>query len=178
MQPSRTFCSQFTSKSSRFTLRLILIQTHAKISFLAKFACNRRCSTREPVKPSPKIDCLSRQNVIAGLPLPPMKVFFFSAHSYDRESFNTVPKPDDFTLVYHSASLSSQNASIAKGYDAICIFVNDICNSEVIHILHEHGVRAILLRCAGFNNIDLNAAKELGLFVARVPGILFHCHCS
>jgi D-lactate dehydrogenase len=101
-----------------------------------------------------------------------MKVFFFSAHSYDRDSFNSVPNPDKFTFTYHSASLSSQNASIAEGYDAICIFVNDICDAEVIHILHAHGVKAILLRCAGFNNVDLKAAKELDIFVARVPGIL------
>lgn len=99
-----------------------------------------------------------------------MKVFFFSAHSYDRDSFNTIPKPSNFSFTYHRSELSSQNASIAEGHQAICIFVNDKCDDEAIRILHKHGVRAILLRCAGFNNVDLKAAKGLGMFVARVPG--------
>lgn len=102
-----------------------------------------------------------------------MKVFFFSAHPYDRESFNTVVKPDNFTFTYHAAILSSQNASIAEGHEAVCIFVSDTCNAEVLHILHNHGVKAILLRCAGFNNVDIKVAKELGFFVARVPGTSF-----
>lgn len=101
-----------------------------------------------------------------------MKVLFFSAHSYDKESFNSVQKPDNYEFSYHSADLSSQNASIAEGYDAICIFVNDHCDAKILEILHQHGVKAVLLRCAGFNNVDCEKAKELGIFVARVPGIL------
>jgi D-lactate dehydrogenase len=101
-----------------------------------------------------------------------MKVFFFSSRSYDRESFNAVTKPQNFSFTYHSSELSAQNASIAGGHDAICIFVNDQCDAEVLRILHQHGVKAILLRCAGFNNINIKVAKELGFFVARVPG--FH----
>jgi D-lactate dehydrogenase len=99
-----------------------------------------------------------------------MKVFFFSVHSYDRDSFDALQKPDNFEFVYHPSSLSEQNASIAEGHDAICIFVNDQCNAEVLRILKRHGVKAVLLRCAGFNNVDINAAKDLGMFVARVPG--------
>ena len=102
-----------------------------------------------------------------------MKVFFFSSHSYDRDSFNAVPNPDKIAFTHHSATLSLQNASIAEGHEAICIFVNDECDANVIRILHQHGVRAILLRCAGFNNVDVKAAKELGMFVARVPGTSF-----
>jgi D-lactate dehydrogenase len=100
-----------------------------------------------------------------------MKVFFFSVYSYDRESFNAVEKPKNFEFTYHPSTLSEQNASIAEGHDAICIFVNDTCNAEVLRILQRHGVRAVLLRCAGFNNVDVDAANELGIFVARVPGI-------
>ena len=99
-----------------------------------------------------------------------MKVFFFSVHSYDRDSFDAVKKPENFQFTYHPSSLSEQNASITEGHDAICIFVNDLCNAEVLRILKRHGVKAVLLRCAGFNNVDINAAKELGIFVARVPG--------
>jgi len=100
-----------------------------------------------------------------------MKVFFFSARSYDRESFEAVARQENLTFTYHLASLSSQNASISEGYEAICIFVNDTCDAEVLRILHRSGVKGILLRCAGFNNVDLKVAKELGMFVARVPGI-------
>jgi len=100
-----------------------------------------------------------------------MKVFFFSTRSYDRNSFNAVKKPSHVSFTYEPSTLSPQNASIAEGHDAVCIFVNDECNAEVIRILYEYGVKAILLRCAGSNNVDLNAARDLGIFVARVPGI-------
>jgi D-lactate dehydrogenase len=101
-----------------------------------------------------------------------MKVFFFSTHSYDRDTFDAAVKPQHLSFTYHSASLSSQNASIAQGHDTVCIFVNDTCDAQVLHILHHNGVKAILLRCAGFNNVDIKTAKELGMFVARVPGTL------
>src|SRR5271170_4272638 len=101
----------------------------------------------------------------------PMKVFFFSTHGYDRDTFNAVSKPDNFHFTYDPSSLSPLNAPIAEGHEAICIFVNDECNAEVLRILHHHGVKAVLLRCAGYNNVDTQVAKELGMFVARVPGI-------
>jgi len=99
-----------------------------------------------------------------------MRVFFFSAHGYDRDTFHAVTKPDNFKFTYDPSSLSVQNASIAEGHEAVCIFVNDECNADVLRILHRHGVRAVLLRCAGYNNVDTKVAKELGIFVARVPG--------
>jgi len=101
----------------------------------------------------------------------PMKVFFYSAHSYDCVAFNAVPKPANYELTYHAGTLQLANAAIAHGNDAICIFVDDECDAEIIKILHEHGIKAILLRCAGYNNVDLAAAKKYGIFVARVPCI-------
>jgi len=101
-----------------------------------------------------------------------MKLFFYSAHSYDRDAFDAVPKPANYEFTYSAASLQVANASMADGNDAICIFVDDECNAEVIQILHEHGIKAILLRCAGYNNVDLAAAKKYGIFVARVPCIV------
>jgi len=56
-----------------------------------------------------------------------------------------------------------------EGHEAVCIFVNDLCDPEVLHQLHHHGVKYIALRCAGFNNVDLSVASKLGIKVARVP---------
>jgi D-lactate dehydrogenase len=64
---------------------------------------------------------------------------------------------------------TAETADLASGYDAICIFVNDECPREAIDKLKEGGVKLILLRCAGFNNVDLQAAKEAGITVLRVP---------
>jgi D-lactate dehydrogenase len=100
-----------------------------------------------------------------------MKVLFFSTHSYDTKFFKAIEKPSDFDFTFERSGLSPLSAAIAEGYDAICIFVNDHCNAQVIEILHAHGVKAIFLRCAGFDNVDCVRAKELGIFVARVPGI-------
>ena len=66
-------------------------------------------------------------------------------------------------------SLSGKTVSLAKGYDAVCVFVNDKVGADVIQQLKEQGSKFIALRCAGFNNVDLVAAKEAGLSVCRVP---------
>jgi D-lactate dehydrogenase len=73
-------------------------------------------------------------------------------------------------LTFTEASLSRETVSLARGCDAVCIFVNDKADAEVIGLLAEYGVKLIALRCAGFNNVDLQAAKENGLCVVRVPG--------
>ena len=62
----------------------------------------------------------------------------------------------------------------ASGYDIVCTFVNDTINRTVISILKKCGVKMIALRCAGFNNVDLEAAKEFGIKVARVPAYSPH----
>ncbi len=102
-----------------------------------------------------------------------MKIVVFSAQPYDRRSFDQVLEQDyaasGFELVYQNATLCAQTVSLAQGYEAICAFVNDRLDELVLKALADFGVRAILLRCAGFNNIDLKVATQLGLFVARVP---------
>ena len=102
-----------------------------------------------------------------------MKVAVFSTQGYDRRFFDealaTEKGQDRFNFVYHEASLSFRSALLAKDCDAVCVFVNDTLNAEVLASLKDLGVRAVLLRCAGFNNIDLKAAAALGFFVARVP---------
>lgn len=102
-----------------------------------------------------------------------MKIVMFSAQPYDERSFDEVLQRDyvsrGFELVYQKAALSLQTVALAQGGEAVCAFVNDQLDAPVLETLHGYGVRAILLRCAGFNHIDLEAARRLGLFVARVP---------
>ncbi|KAL3479728.1 hypothetical protein BJX99DRAFT_221651 [Aspergillus californicus] len=101
-----------------------------------------------------------------------LKLAVFSAKSYDRAYFSSVLEEHHSslcTITYHSFALSAETVPLAAGHTAICAFVNDTLDAPVLHTLHSIGVRAILLRCAGFNNVDLHVAEELGLFVAHVP---------
>ncbi|KAL5359969.1 hypothetical protein BJX96DRAFT_149435 [Aspergillus floccosus] len=101
-----------------------------------------------------------------------MKVSVFSAKSYDKQYLDTIRNkhhPDLCEIIYHSFALSPETVSLAQGSDAVCVFVNDTLSAPVLTTLHSYGVRAILLRCAGFNNVDLPTAEKLGLFVANVP---------
>ncbi|MGV1914256.1 2-hydroxyacid dehydrogenase [Rhizobium sp. 22-785-1] len=102
-----------------------------------------------------------------------MKITVFSAQSYDRQFLNEAnqaePRPYDVELIYQQATLSLQTAALAQGSEAICVFVNDRLDAPVLEALARLGVRGILLRCAGFNNVDIDTAASLGLFVARVP---------
>ncbi|KAE8393413.1 hypothetical protein BDV23DRAFT_149624 [Aspergillus alliaceus] len=101
-----------------------------------------------------------------------MKLAVFSTRSYDKHYLDVTLQqqhPSLCDITYHSFSLSSETVSLAKHSDAVCVFVNDQLNASVLQTLYENGVRAILLRCAGFNNIDLQVAEDLGFFVANVP---------
>jgi D-lactate dehydrogenase len=102
-----------------------------------------------------------------------MKISVFSAQVYDRrfldEALLNLGGSDRFTLIYHEAALSLQSALLAKDSSAVCVFVNDVLDAAVLAQLKDIGVRALLLRCAGFNNVDLKAAAAMGFFVARVP---------
>lgn len=96
----------------------------------------------------------------------------FSTKSYDKQYLSTTLQEQYPTLceiTYHGFPLSAETASLAHGSEAVCAFVNDKLDAAVLRALHEGGTRAILLRCAGFNGIDLDAAEKLGLFVANVP---------
>ncbi len=96
-----------------------------------------------------------------------MKIAIFSTYTYDEaflKRFNT-----GHDLTFFILPLSEQTASLTKGFDAICIFVNDLVDESVMNILHQNGVRLIVLRCAGFNNVDVAAAAKLAMPVLRVP---------
>ena len=99
-----------------------------------------------------------------------MKVLFYSTRSYDKISFRKrldLYKGIEITFV--ESSLNDKTVEMANGYDAVCIFVNDNANTEVVKRLAELGVKTIALRCAGFNNVDYKTANELGMLVIRVP---------
>lgn len=97
-----------------------------------------------------------------------MKVAVFSAKRYDREFLNAANATAGHQLRYFDAPLDSESAALAAGYDAVCIFVNDAANADVLKVLAAGGTRLIALRCTGFNNVDLKAAAALGLKVVRV----------
>ncbi|OQR84959.1 D-isomer specific 2-hydroxyacid dehydrogenase [Achlya hypogyna] len=100
-----------------------------------------------------------------------MKIAFFSSHAYDTETMKAMAKQEgiEHELHFFAHRLQYATAPLATGCDAIVIFVNDTANAAVLHKLHEVGVRAVLLRCAGFDMINLDVAAELGITVLRVP---------
>lgn len=94
------------------------------------------------------------------------KIAFFDAKSYDKEWFDKINK--NYEICYFEGRLRPENARLAEGCGAVCAFVNDVINARTIDILVEMKVGVILLRCAGYNNVDLRAAKDR-IKVLRVP---------
>lgn len=96
-----------------------------------------------------------------------MKIAVFSTCQYDEEylsRFNTGHELSFFTV-----PLTEDTAKLAEGFDGICVFVNDSINAAVLNRLHANGLKLIALRCAGFNNVDIATATQLGIPVLRVP---------
>jgi D-lactate dehydrogenase len=98
-----------------------------------------------------------------------MKVAVFSTKSYDKEYLEKANEGNRHELTYFESSLKSKTAKLSEGYEAACVFVNDTINSEVIEMLVKLNVKAIVLRCAGFNNVDIESACRNHLKVLRVP---------
>ena len=96
-----------------------------------------------------------------------MKIAFFSTKMYDREFFNRYNTTQE--IIYFDAPLNEQTVNLAKDCKAICVFVNDRITRAVIAALKSNGVELIALRCAGFNNVDIDAAKANNIAVVRVP---------
>ena len=100
-----------------------------------------------------------------------MKILFYYTKKYDRDSFEKVVTDfPEMEIDYLEADLSVQTARLAKGYDAVCAFVSSDVSEKVLQILGQRGVKLVLMRCAGFNNVDLAAADANGITVLRVPG--------
>ncbi len=99
-----------------------------------------------------------------------MKVLFYDAKDYDKKSFDKYLKDvKDIKVTYFDGAFDCYTAKLAKEYKAICIFVNAEVNAKCVKKLKEAGIRLILLRCAGFNNVDLKACKAANITVMRVP---------
>lgn len=96
-------------------------------------------------------------------------IAFFGTQPYDEASFNKWNKEYGFTIRYYKGHLSMNNVVLTRDVDAVCIFVNDTADAEIIRALSENGVGLLALRSAGFNNVDLKAAAAYGLPVVRVP---------
>ena len=97
-----------------------------------------------------------------------MKLAFFDAKPYDKPGFDAHAAGTDLEIKYFETKLNEDTVSLAKGFDGVCVFVNDTVNAKVVDALYDLGVRVIALRCAGFNNVDTRACFGK-LHVFRVP---------
>lgn len=98
-----------------------------------------------------------------------MRVAVFSTKPYDRRFLEAANADGRHELVFFEPRLLPETAPLAAGFEAVCAFVNDQLDRDVLEALAESGTRLIALRSAGFNNVDLDAAAELGVTVVRVP---------
>ncbi len=113
-----------------------------------------------------KGDRLSKESI--------MKIAVFSSQTYDRDFLSAANDNGQHELTFFEHPLNDVAASCAAGHEAVCCFVNDDIGRTTLTRLHELGIRLVLLRCAGFNQVDLNTAAALGIAVLRVPAYSPH----
>jgi len=100
-----------------------------------------------------------------------MKILFYDTKPYDEESFEAVRKNyEGIEIDYLKTDISLQTVNLSRGYDAVCVFVASDVSENIVESLGAFGVKLILLRCAGFNNVATETAKKCGITVLRVPG--------
>jgi D-lactate dehydrogenase len=108
-----------------------------------------------------------------------MKIAFFDCHGFEKSSFmaenERLKKKHDLT--YFEARLTETSATLATGYPSVCAFVNDRLNRGTLQAVSKGGTRLIALRSAGFNHVDLEAARDFGLRVVRGTRIFAICGC-
>ncbi|MEP2237166.1 MAG: 2-hydroxyacid dehydrogenase [Maribacter sp.] len=98
-----------------------------------------------------------------------MKIAVFSTKSYDQEYFEKYNTAYEYNFSFFETALNPDTAKLSADCDVVCVFVNDLVNEETIKILSSNGIKLIALRCAGYNNVDLDAAKKANIKVVRVP---------
>lgn len=99
-----------------------------------------------------------------------MKILFYDTKSYDKESFDAaLSRFPEIEIEYIKYDLDPRTASLAEGFDAVCAFVSSNVGEQTLEILHSKSVSLVLMRCAGFNNVDSAKAAELGIRIMRVP---------
>lgn len=103
-----------------------------------------------------------------------MRVILFSSRQYDSDTFNEANAAYGYDLHFQESHLDAETAILARGYEVVCPFVNDLVDAAVLARLHEGGTKLIALRSAGFNHVDLAAAQQLGITVVRVPAYSPH----
>lgn len=96
-----------------------------------------------------------------------VKIAFFDTKKYDKDVFEKYNKGFNFDITYFESRLNSETAPLTKGYDVVCVFVNDVCDAETMKILNENNVKVLALRCAGYNNVDLK--NKGNIKVVHVP---------
>lgn len=103
-----------------------------------------------------------------------MDIAFFSSKPYDEEYFRKANEKFSYNLMFFDVKLTEATVNLAKGCRAVCLFVNDRADEKAMGLMADMGVRLILLRCAGYNNIDLSAAKKFKIKIFRVPAYSPH----
>lgn len=98
-----------------------------------------------------------------------MKMTFFSAQTYDKKYFTHANQDYEYQLIFHETQLNPTTVALARGSDAICAFVNDDLGEETLKALKAIGVSLVALRCAGYNQVNLSVADQLGIHIVRVP---------
>jgi D-lactate dehydrogenase len=98
-----------------------------------------------------------------------MDIAFFSTKSYDRNAFNAANSGYNDNFVFFETKLNHQTVGLAKGFTTVCTFVNDVVDRSTLELLAQNGTKLLALRCAGYNQVDVEAANQVGIQVVRVP---------
>lgn len=97
------------------------------------------------------------------------KIAFFDAKPYDKPAFERLGAENDIRFKFFETRLNADTVELARGCDGVCAFVNDTMDAPVLDELYAYGIRVIALRCAGFNQVDIQHAEKKGMTVVRVP---------
>ena len=103
-----------------------------------------------------------------------MDIAFYGTKPYDKLWFEPLSQEYGYNIHFIEAGISEDTLVLAEGCMAVCVFVNDYITENIAHKLSDMGIKLILLRCAGFNNVDLKAVKEYGIKVLCLTTWLHH----